>query len=268
MTGRGTLSAKLQAAESAYRLRAEDVVATSTDVTERKRLEIYASGYVLRLMECLRADFPCLLAWLGPSVFDAFAKAYLVVQPPGSYTLFDLSARFPAFLAATQPASVGQSGSALLDLPVDMARMERAMVEVLRAPGLEASWTHPPAGTPDGLLAGEALVQASPCLRLLTLRFPLLDFLAALADGRRHDVPPPVFSRVALGRRDYSLTAAEIEGWQFAFLEACREPTSMSVATARAAEATGQPPGELAAQILLWVPVALDQGWLTYAPSE
>src|SRR5712692_6061658 len=119
VTGRGTLSAKLQAAESAYRLRAEDVVATSTDVTERKRLEIYASGYVLRLMECLRADFPCLLAWLGPSVFDAFAKAYLVVQPPGSYTLFDLSARFPAFLAATQPASVGQSGSALLDLPVD-----------------------------------------------------------------------------------------------------------------------------------------------------
>lgn len=41
------------------------------------RLDIYARGYVLRLLECLRAEFPILLALVGDQVFEMFASSYV-----------------------------------------------------------------------------------------------------------------------------------------------------------------------------------------------
>ena len=43
-----------------------DVVAGGGPLPPRARLEIYARSYVLRLAECLRAEFPVLAAMVGP----------------------------------------------------------------------------------------------------------------------------------------------------------------------------------------------------------
>ena len=87
VTERGGLGEKLDAAARQHGLRAEDVVAERRGLSARERLAVYTSGYVLRLLECMRADFPVLRGFVGDSVFDAFAKAYIITQPPSSPSL-------------------------------------------------------------------------------------------------------------------------------------------------------------------------------------
>src|SRR5436190_2135661 len=179
VTGRGGLPEKLRAAAREHGLKADDVVAEKRGLSSHERLGVYTSGYVLRLLECMRADFPALRGFVGDSVFDAFAKAYLISEPPQSPSLFDLSAGFPPFLEETKPkdSPLQAELSALLDLPPELARLERARAEVLRARGTE---NDPPRAQPLSPLAifGEELtLQATPCLRLLELKFPLVDFL-------------------------------------------------------------------------------------------
>src|SRR4029079_811071 len=118
---------------------AEDVVAERRDLSARERLAIYTGGYVLRLLECMRADFPVLRGFVGDSVFDAFAKAYIITMPPSSPSLYDLGADFPQFLEETKPKnwSLDDDMSAMIDLPPELARLERARAEVMRARGTE-----------------------------------------------------------------------------------------------------------------------------------
>ena len=64
-------------------------------------LQICARGYWLRLMECLRAEYPALAALMGEQLFDFFARSYLHCYPSTSSTLYDLVA-LPDFLESTQ----------------------------------------------------------------------------------------------------------------------------------------------------------------------
>ena len=93
----------MEAAARRHGLSAEDVVAERRGLSARERLAVYTGGYVLRLLECMRADFPVLRGFIGDSVFDAFAKAYVITMPPVSHSLYDLGADFPRFLRLTLP---------------------------------------------------------------------------------------------------------------------------------------------------------------------
>jgi len=248
VTERGSLSEKLESATQQHGLHIEEVIAESRGLSARKRLNIYTSGYVARLLECMRADFPVLRRFVGDPVFDAFAKAYLITEPPHSPSLFDLGAGFPKFLEETKPATAEKI--ALLDLPPEIARLERARTEVLRAQGTE---NDPPSAiicSPFDIFSEEIRIQATPCLQLLELKYPLVDFF----EGRDHDPPSPPERRpsfVAIGRSEYCVHVKEIEPWQFAFLQACESPVSAYVA------------GRMAAQLIIWLPLAVQFGFLT-----
>ena len=84
VTERGSLADKLQTATQLHGLNIEEVIAEKRDLSAHKRLGIYTSGYVARLLECMRADFPALRRFVGEPVFDAFAKAYIVTEPSHS----------------------------------------------------------------------------------------------------------------------------------------------------------------------------------------
>ena len=158
VTERGGLEEKLRAAAHRHGLSADEVVADRRGLSARERLGVYAGGYVMRLLECMRADFPLLRAFVGEAVFDAFARAYLITRPPSSPSLYDLGADFPRFLSETRPAGEGldASLSAMLDLPPELARVERARAEVMRARGTEDD---PPDAEPPSPFAffGEGL---------------------------------------------------------------------------------------------------------------
>src|SRR5215213_735307 len=239
VTERGSLTEKLQAAAEQHGgLRIEDVVAEKRGLSAHKRLSIYTSGYVLRLLECMRADFPALRNFVGDSVFDAFAKAYIISHPPKSSSLFDLGAGFPQFLEDTKPqdSSLQADLSVLLDMPPELARMERARSELMRAPGTEQDPPRTEPLSPLAIFSEAIMLQATPCLRLLKLKFPLVDFLRRSDRNERPQPPAPQASFAALGRSNYQLHMEEVAPWQFAFLKASEHPVSLHLAAGRAAE--------------------------------
>ena len=256
VTERGGLSEKLDAAARLHGLDAEDVVAERRGVSARERLAVYTTGYVLRLLECMRADFPVLRGFVGDSVFDAFAKAYVITMPPASHSLYDLGADFPQFLEETKPKNwtLDVDTSVMLDLPPELARIERARAEVLRAHGTEDD---PPMAEPISSFAifGEELtLQATPCLRLLEMKFPLVDFLRRSDMGEQPEAPEPRATLVAISRANYRLHVEEISLWQFAFLKACERPTSSYQAVQVAALESGRDSGQALADVAVWLP--------------
>ncbi|HYJ86475.1 MAG TPA: DNA-binding domain-containing protein [Pyrinomonadaceae bacterium] len=264
VTERGGLGEKLDAAARRHGLRAEDVVAERRGLSARERLAVYTGGYVLRLLECMRADFPVLRSFVGDTVFDAFAKAYLITMPPRSHSLYDLGADFPRFLQETKPKdwTLDTGISAMLDLPPELARIERARAEVLRARGTEDD---PPAAeplSPFDVFGEELTLQATPCLRLLEMKFPLVDFLRSSDRGEFPEPPEPRASLVAVGRSNYRPHMGEISLWQFAFLRACERPTSIYPPVQVAAVESGREPGQVLADVAVWLSVAFELGFL------
>jgi hypothetical protein len=263
---RGGLREKLDAAAQQHGLRAEDVVAERRGLSAHERLAVYTGGYVLRLLDCLRADFPVLRGFVGDSVFDAFAKAYVITMPPVSHSLYDLGADFPRFLEETKPKNwaLAEGVSAMLDLPGELARIERARTEVLRTRGTEDD--PPPAEhlSPFAVFGEGPMLQATPCLRLLEMKFPLVDFLKSSDLGERTEPPTPRTSLVAIGRSNYRVHVEEISDWQFAFLRACELPTSSYPAVRAAALESGRDPGQVLADVSLWLPVAFELGFLRW----
>ena len=264
VTERGNLDEKLGAAERRHGLNAEDVVAESRGLSAHERLAVYTSGYVLRLLECMRADFPVLRDFVGDSVFDTFAKAYVITLPPTSHSLYDLGEDFPRFLSETKPKNwkLDVDISEMLDLPPELARIERARAEVLRARGTEDD---PPASEPLSPFAvfGEGpTLQAPPCLRLLEMKFPLVDFLRRSDKGEHPQPPAPRTSLVAVGRSNYRVHMDEISPLQFAFLKACERRTASYQAVQVAALESGREPGQALAEVAVWLPVAFELGFL------
>ena len=264
VTERGGLEEKLRAAELRHGLSAEDVVAERRGLSARERLGIYTGGYVLRLLECMRADFPALRGFVGDPVFDAFAKAYIITRPPRSPSLYHLGADFPEFLQETKPGGerFDAETRAMLDSPAEVARVERARAEVTRARGTEDD---PPTAEPLSPFAvfGEGLMLAATgCLRLLELKFPLVDFLKSSDRGERADPPAPRLTLVALGRSDYRVHVEEVNRWQFAFLKACERPAQLYEAVRVAAHEAGRETPQVLAEVAVWLPVAFHLGFL------
>jgi hypothetical protein len=209
----------------------------------------------------MRADFPVLRRFVGESVFDAFAKAYIITQPPHAPSLFNLGADFPEFLEKTKPAH--EETLPLLDLPPEIARLERARTEVLRARGTENDPPPTTSSSPFELFSHDLRVQATPCLRLLELKFSLVDFFEE-TDQNPPSQPDRRPSFVAIGRFDYCVHVKEIEPWQYAFLRACESPVSAHVAARVAAEQSGKEPAFVLAQLVLWLPIAIQFGFLRH----
>jgi hypothetical protein len=267
ITEHGNLDEKLRAAAQRHGLSAEDVVAERRGLPARERLGIYTGGYVLRLLECMRADFPCLRGFVGDPVFDAFAKAYIITRPPRSPSLYYLGADFPHFLQETKPRGerFDAGVSAMLDLPPEIARVERARAEVMRARGTEDD---PPPAEPLSPFAifGEGLtLEATPCLRLLELKFPLVDFLKSSDRGERPDPPAPRSTLVAVGRSNYRVYVEEVTPWQFAFLKSCERPARLYEAVRDAALEAGEETPQVLAEVAVWLPVAFNLGFLRRA---
>lgn len=231
-------------------------------LTRPQRLSIYADGYVLRLLDCLQAEFPVLRKTMGAELFDFFARAYLWRHPSRSSTLYDLGAGFAGFLAASQPQGRDASGNAVLQFPIDLARLERARAEAGRAVGLEKQVAAGFDGF-GGLLGEAGLLLLPPCTRLLALSFPVRAFWEQ-AQGAGDDMLPPQPAAspgwVAIARCNYRISMHALEPWQFHFLQAAADPATMQQCALQAASAAGLPVDQVLADAMLWLPMATAAG--------
>ena len=232
---------------------AGEVVAGSDRLTPAQRVGIYAGGYRARLVECLRAEFPVLRALAGETAFDLFAAGYLAEHRSRHPSLYDLGARFAEHLERSAPAEAAEKGS-VMAAPAQLARLERARSESLRAAGVERELLPV---TADLAFVPGSRIRVPDSVRLLRLDF---DFGPAIrAAERRAAVPPPEPAdwSVAVARSGWRVRMHRLDPWQFAFIEAL-EPAEGDVhaAAAAAARAAGRDTGPLIADLVVWLPAA------------
>lgn len=163
----------------------EHLVGTST-LSASARLQIYANAYALRLRDTMRQEFPVLRHICGDELFDHFTTDYLAAHPPASWTLSDLGADFPSWLAATAPTP----REAWMSLLIDLALLERTFNE---------------------------LYDASPTAlpRLLRLSHPLADYFTAVRGGRETSLPTAEETTVVLSRRGWEVVVTQRHSQHF-----------------------------------------------------
>jgi hypothetical protein len=235
---------------------AEQVITRSRALPALERLEIYAYAYYARLLECLREEFPVLVHALTPEVFDAFAVGYLQVYPSRSYTLLQLGANFPRYLAETRPEDGGGEGlpADWPDFLIDLATLELTFNEVFDGPGVEGERLLDPEqlqAIPAERLPEVRLVGVS-CLRLLPLRYPVHRYFTAV---RRHQgpVPPaPAETYLAVTRRRYVVRHYELSPPAYRLLQALLAGESLAEAVGRTAEAAGPDLDRFANNLRTW----------------
>lgn len=217
---------------------AEKYVEPSARLSAAQRLAIYQRSYYLRILKCMTEQFPALCHALGEELFRDFARQYLQVRPPESYTLYDLGRRFPAYLEETRPDRDQAEREIWIDFMVDLARFERLLFVMFDAPGHEGK---PFAGqdTPDSRL------RLQPCFALGDYRFPVAGYYHEVRAGNDPPYPPRERSAVALVRKDYLTHTYPLSPPHFIFLAALEGGKSVGEALDRVAREIGRPLAEV-----------------------
>lgn len=233
----------------------ETVVTRSRSLSAIQRLEIYRNAYFARLLECLREEFPVLVKFLEEDVFDGFALGYLQAYPSRSYTLAHLAENFPRFLAESRPERLaGEPQPDWADFLIDLAKLEWTFSIVFDGPGCEG----------EPLLDGDRLrevpsdcwVEArlipAPCLRLLSLRYPVQDYHAAIRRGESPDLPLAAPTYLAVTRHDYVVRHESLTESEYRVLSALADGVALGPALSLLAETAELPFDQLAEQVHHW----------------
>lgn len=253
VAGIGSKTAQQQIATSADQV--DQVVCRSQNQTSIERLGVYAHAYHARLLECLRAEFPALVHALGAETFDGFAFGYLQSYPSTSYTLGNLGRNFPRFLRETRPADTAQGDHPTWpDFLIDLATVERTYSEVFDGPGIET----------DRILQAEDLAAISPgqwpeaqlvpvpCLRLLTLQYPVHQYVSAVRHQSEAVIPDPTPTHLVVTRRDYIVRRRAVSPVEYELLCSLADGETVGVAIERAASAPDADLDALPAQLQQW----------------
>lgn len=215
----------------------ESVVNRSTQRTSIERLEVYGNAYFARLLECLASEFPSLEYMLTEDVFSGFAFGYLQDYPSQSYTLSDLSARFPKYLKKTRPDDVERPGWP--DLMYDLAVLERAYAEVFDGPGPESEELLKPedlAAIPPEQF-GDVVLEPVGCLQLLAFDFPVHEYKTAFNKGQEPEMPAARPCWLAVTRVRYVVRRWPLSHVEYELLTAVCEGEPLGEAISRAVDA-------------------------------
>jgi hypothetical protein len=264
VTSPGYLPQKLARANHAYQITEVDIVSDEGNASVYDRLNVYSSGYILRLLDCMSADFPVLQKFIGEEVFNSFVKAYLIYHPSSSFTLYDLGKAFPGFLSRTRPKTIPgeeDGNSAFLDLPIALAQLERARQEAMRAHGTETSDSRDDI-TMEDIMFQPIRVSVPGCFQLLQVAFPMKQFFEAVYRDEEYELPLPQKTFMAVSRKNYRVVMEELTEWQYLFLKQCAEPIGLHQAITNTAAATQIPQATLLADIYLWLPFLQSNGFV------
>jgi Putative DNA-binding domain len=149
---------------------AASYISPNNRLTSFERLEIYNRQYWFRLITAVSEDYPTLNAVLGHKRFDALILAYLGEHPSASWTLRDLGAKLPAFLAAHP-----EFGGRRHRLAVDVANLELAYVDAFDGKHLD-----PLTAEEAHAIGADSQLFLQPHLRLLELAYPVDNLVLAV----------------------------------------------------------------------------------------
>lgn len=236
-------------------------------------LAIYRQGYLARLLECLRADFPLLVIYLGETLFNHFATEYIAAHPPTSYSLFDLGEQFPVYLQTTCPdfAPLDRDHRAQFLLPIELAKLERLQLQVLRAEDdHDASIDEPDYQSEQALL--DCCVRVPTTCAMLQTEHNLPEFVQTLRPAHANEdliQAQVVASYIVVSRDHYIVNTQALTGWQYHFLQTI-QLLSTPPSGIKIAELIGYLDAReeirrefLIANLALWLPVAVSKGYVS-----
>ncbi len=242
----------------------EQVISRSKNLTSIERMQVYGNAYYARLFECLGDEFPALKHALTEDTFNAFCIGYLQQYPSRSYTLAELGANFPRYLAETRPDPENSNGQPdWADFLIDLATLERTYSEVFDGPGVEGQTllqaddllSIPQARWPDAKLV------RVECLRLATFKFPVHEYASAVRKAQEVSPPDPKPTYLVFTRRDYVVRRCGVSQSEYELLRALAEGHSVGEAVARAVEVTDVDLASLARSIQEWFRVWARAGY-------
>jgi Putative DNA-binding domain len=237
-----------------------------------ERLEIYNRQYWFRVIAAVSEDFPALQLVLGEEKFDSLVLAYLRENPSTSFSLRNLAARLPAWLAS-YPELAGPQHA----LAVDVARLEWAYIEAFDGASLL------PLGWEDFAgLGRDSTLSLQPHLQLLDLQYPVDELVLAVrklapendivsnaVSARRQasGVALPELSRsnvyLAVHRFEDSVYYRRIDREEFLLLADLRDGDSIATAIERAFEGSKLALELQAAKIQDYFAHAAELGWFS-----
>jgi len=239
-------------------------------LTSFERLEIYNRQYWFRVIAAVSEDFPALHVVLGKEKFDSLVLAYLRENPSTSFSLRNLGARLPAWLAS-YPELVGSQHA----LAVDVARLEWAYIEAFDGASLvPLGWGH------FAGLGTDSALHLQPHLQLLDLQYPVdeivlsvrkltpeIDIVSNAVSERRQasEVTLPGMNRssvyLAVHRFEDSVYYRRIDREEFLLLADLRDGDSIAVAIERAFEGSKLALELQAAKVQDYFAHAAELGW-------
>lgn len=238
-----------------------DVITAAADADPRRGLDVYASGYWLRLLACLQSDYPALRRHLGEQLFNFFCRAYLQQHPSRSYSLYDLGSEFARFLRHTQSAAARAGND--LRFPLELALLEHARNVSRRAEGLEACVANPHEAGRALLMEHDTGLTLPGSTSLLLTTHPLTAFQPWLDGGGAEDAPAIGTGYIAVARKNFQVSFHALTNWQYyALCASRRQPRSLAYCASAAARRCHRPMHELMAQLSLWLPAAQTAGLL------
>jgi hypothetical protein len=254
-----------------------ELIKPNERLTSLERLEIYSRSYWFHILDGVYEDFPGLAAVLGQRAFHRLARAYLTECPSQSFTMRNLGSRLAVWLEAHP-----RFGRPVLDLAVDMARLEWAHIEAFDGPERK------PLGPEDLLERGpDVKLALQPHLTLLALHYPVDDFRIEAAgfppDGHgatsnavghhklrnfarfRRNKPEPVY--LAVHRRQASVYYRRMDRGEFLVLEGLRagKPIAEALESALSDVSNFIAREESAATVERWFAGWSELGWFYVA---
>lgn len=264
ITGYGQMDRKLHKAYQEHELYAADVVQDNEIASITNRLSVYTNGYVMRLLECLSADYAMVQQFTGVEAFRSFAAAYLQWKPSSSFTLYDLGKSFPEFLEKSRPPvpNLSPEQEILFRLPAALAALERARQETILDKGTEQDDPQKEVAIEDIFFNGLTVITPL-CLRLLDLPFPVLPVYEALQADTDYTLPSLQTTYMAVTRKNYRLVMEEIPEWQYRFLGHCCKAIDLSSAIQLTENSTGIASDVLLADLYVWLPLLQQRGYIS-----
>jgi len=226
----------------------EEVIEPSREMTAAERLDVYASSYFLRLRDVLRNDFPGVLHALGDEAFARAAREYVVRHPSSSFTLNELGARFPRFLAEEAGAPEVEERRAFLG---ELAALERAVEDVFHERRTASADVSRLQAIPLERW-NDARFTCIPASRLLAFRHPVDRYLQDVYDEKAPAPPAPEPSWVLVYRKEWRSWRARLVVEQHRILEALRRGLPLGAALAAALDGAGSDEERIRSRLGEW----------------
>ena len=242
---------------------AAEIASGNEHLTAAEQVDVYREQYLLRHLDVLREDFLALEHVLGDQAFEALATTYLKAFPPRSFSLRDLGAELPRFVAETAPWSEDP-------LLADLARLEWAFVEAFDAPDASALDLATVAAVPEEAWPSVRL-SLQPSVQRLELSYPVHESRLAVrsANGGVADPatvvtrPAPAPTHLVIYRGAARLQCASLESDAYALLDELARGTPLGDACERVASASGASAASFEAKVGAWFQQWTALGWLS-----